>query len=93
MQTELHIDGVHVKFERDWFFGTIRYTMNGKTKTLVSPFNPLTHIWFTLKRTYKLQINTKEMEIRHTRPLLFSFAKPHLYEFFVDDILIHKIEE
>jgi hypothetical protein len=93
MYTELKINGNKVHFQRKSFTGHFTYTIDGVTKIIQGWYNPSTHFWLTLKRTYNIPIEGQVLEVRHIRPLYLSALEPHTYEFYLDGQLIHSTTE
>lgn len=93
MKTELNVKDRLLTFERNWFNGTFQYTIEDETKVLQSAYDPRTHIWFTLKRNYKIEMDSHILEIEHRRPLLISFAKPHTFIFRLDGEVVSTITQ
>ncbi len=93
MKTIITINKKNIEFNRNWFTGSFTYTIDGKKKTLASPFNLSTHHSTTLSKTYEAKVGETTVRIVKTRPLLFSAFRPHNYKFFINNELIKEIEE
>ena len=92
MKTTITVGQNQLEFNRNWFTGEFYCDINGRRKTLASPFNPFTHFQIGLTRTYTFEVDHSEIQIIKTRPTLFGAMKTNRYQIFVDKQLIKEIE-
>lgn len=80
-----------VEFERNWFSGRLRVTVDGREILENSIINPGTHFWLTLEKEYTFEVGTtekKKIRIVQRRPLWFAGFRPHTYSFYCDEVMM-----
>ena len=88
MQIQFHVGEVPVEFGRNCFTGRTVLRVAGQTVLLASPFNPLNHFTLARKHEWRYQVDTHEVVVEKTRPLLMAGLRPQSYRVLVDGKVI-----
>jgi hypothetical protein len=78
---------ITVEYYRNWFTGSMQILVDGHRVAHDSPLSASTHMNYTLKSIYEIQMSKPEQHkvtIERVRPLLFGGVRPNRYRVFVD---------
>jgi hypothetical protein len=75
-------------FHRNWFTGRASMNLADQIFNLQSPWNPATHLEFSLTRIWRVDLPDHKVVIEKVRPLFFPAFRPNAYKIFVDDLLV-----
>ena len=84
MQIDFVVKGLPISFHRDSFTGNAELRSVHGTISLQSPLNPLTHISFSLKKAWSVNVEGSNVVIEKVRPLLLAGFRPSKYKIFVN---------
>jgi hypothetical protein len=90
VELRFSVDGDRIELSRNAFTGRCTLNTGTEDKVLDSPWNPLTHFSFRLKKQRHCSIKGHDIIIEKKRSLFFSGFRPQTYRIFVDGELVQE---
>ena len=84
MRIEFEVADEPSWFTWDYMTGKAELGICDKVVPLQNPLNPLTHVSFTLKRTWRHTHDGHQVEVVKRRPLFFAGFRPNTFTISVD---------
>jgi hypothetical protein len=88
MEISFEVDGLPIKFSRNWFTGRCTLNIGAGDETVQSPWNPLTHFSFDASRRWQCSVKGHDVVIEKERPWLLAGLRPQTYRILIDGKLV-----